>query len=94
MGPAGGRKVAVLRDAAAPLRVLVSHTGLPETTGPAVVDQQAPGKGQDQFRELQVIHRGLGQIFQVILQVIGQKSQTPGGQGMERRLPRQFQGPQ
>ena len=34
------------------------------------------------------------QFLQIILQVIGQKSQTAGGQGWQRRLPRQFQGPQ
>ncbi len=55
---------------------------------------QAPGKGQDQVRKVEVIQRGLRQFFQMILQVIGQKSQTAGGQGWQGRLSRQFQGPQ
>ena len=43
---------------------------------------------------MQIIRRGLGQYLQMVFQVVGQKPQAPGGQGVKGRLPRQLQGSQ
>ena len=92
-GIAGGPDVVSRRGSATPPRVLVSNTHLPKASGPAVVHHQTPGKGQDQLRQAQVVHRGLGQVLQMVFQVIGQKPQAPGAKGRQRRRPPAIPGP-
>ena len=62
--------------------VFVDYPDFPELAAPAVVHHQTPGKGHHQVRKIQIIRRGLGQYLQMVFQVVGQKPQAPGGQGV------------
>ena len=74
--------------------VFVDYPDFPELPAPAVVHHQTAGEGHHQVRKIQIIRRGLGQYLQMVFQVVGQKPQAPGGQGVKGRLPRQLQGSQ
>ena len=66
--------------------ILIAYLNLPVAIGPAVVYHQAPGEGQDHFRQAQIILGPGGQTLQVVFQIIGQEAQTSRAQGRQGRL--------